>query len=806
MRRRVCVLLIALVAGLAAFLPSTPAVAGTAWDYPEFPYQPTTYSEPFRGQFHFSSQQGWMNDPNGLVYANGLYHFFYQHNPHGLTWDTMHWGHATSPDLVHWTQKPIAMEPGVHPGDLWSGGGVVDKDNTAGLKTGSLDPIVVFSNTNGVSVYYSNDNGQTFQAYDKGRKVVTVPSGVNSRDPKVFWDAARHRWAMVVWSDEGGNGVSIYTSPNLLDWTFASRFQAPWLFECPDMYPLPLDGHADRQRWVLTSASSQYAVGTFDGTTFRTDWTQPQQMNLGTTYAGGSFYAAETFTNTPGGRTVQMAWEGGNQGSTWTGNATFPATLSLVTTPDGPRVTRTPVAELSSLASDSRTWKNQTIDARKGGNLFADVKADTYEITAQFDVKGATAARFGFDLHARSDGTADRSVVYDTAAQTLYGKPLAPRNGKVTLQLLVDRGQLEIYADGGLYSLSDNVNFDSAADSQGIRLFATGGKVKLDSATFTRLNSSWGTAQSTLNSNLKGPWHASGGTWSDVAGGKQAATSGDGFYLSASSATDAVYQGDITLGTAQAGGLTFRANAAGAGYTATIDAAGVVKLWRPGKDIAVYSTPVSKGVAHHLQVRTDGSRIRVWFDNGADPVIDATDSTYASGLFGVNTFNGTSTVQNLNTGPAGFTAFAAGQWTSHGGAWTVTPAGLHGSSAQDGFYLSDRTGTDFTYEGDLSVTNGTATGLTFRADSSGAGYTANIDTSGVVKLWRPGRDIAVHSTPIVEGRTYHLKVRTDGSRIRVWFGDGADPVIDATDSAYTSGLFGVNTFAAGTVAQNLTLS
>ncbi|MEU9399555.1 glycoside hydrolase family 32 protein [Streptomyces sp. NPDC048242] len=803
MRRRAAALLVSLIALLAAMLPGTPAAAGTVQDYPEFPYAPTTYSEPYRGQFHFSSQSGWMNDPNGLVYANGLYHFFYQHNPHGLAWDTMHWGHATSPDLVHWTQKPMALEPGVHPGTLFSGGGVVDKDNTSGLRTGSLDPMVVFSNTNGVSVFYSNDNGQTFQSYDKGRKVIDIPD--ESRDPKVFWDAARHRWAMVVWSSQGGNGVNIYTSPNLLDWTFASRFSAPWLFECPDMYPLNLDGNSGQQKWILTSASSQYVVGSFDGRTFSTDWTQPQQMDLGTTYAGGSFYAAETFTNTPDGRTVQMAWQGGNYGSTWTGNATFPATLALVTTPDGPRITRTPVGELSTLASDSRSWKNRTIDTARSGNLLDGVKADTYELTAQFDVKNATASRFGFDLHLRSDGSADRRVVYDTKAQTLQGKPLKPRNGKVTLRLLVDRGQLELFADGGLYSLSDNAYFDSGADSQGIGLFALDGKVTLDSATFTRLNTSWGTGQSTLLSNLKGPWHASGGAWSDVSGGKRASASGDAFYLSATSAGDATYQGDISLDSARAGGLTFRADASGAGYTANIDTSGVVKLWRPGRDIATYATPIAPGSTHHLKVQTNGDRIRVWLDNGSDPVIDATDGTYTSGVFGANVYSGTATVQNLNTGSGGFATFPAGRWTPRGGTWTVGPDGLHGRSAGDGFYLSDRTGTDFTYQGDLSITNGTATGLTFRADASGAGYTANIDTSGVVKLWRPGRDIATYRTTVVEGRTYHLRVQTNGDRIRVWLGNGADPVIDATDGMYASGLFGVNGFAGNTVAQNLTV-
>jgi fructan beta-fructosidase len=791
--------LVVLLATLAVLVPVVPATAGTTWEYPEFPYPATTYQEPFRGQFHFSSQSGWMNDPNGLVYANGLYHFFYQHNPHGLEWDTMHWGHATSPDLVHWTQKPVALEPGVHPGTLFSGGGVVDRDNTSGLKTGPLDPIVVYSNVNGVSIFYSNDNGRSFQAYDKGRKQIEIPE--ESRDPKVVWDAARRQWTMVVWSDRGGRGVDFYTSPDLLRWTFAGRYAADWLFECPDLIPMTLNGV---QQWVLTSATSEYVVGSFDGRTFRTDRPQPKKMNLGTTFAGGTFYAAETFTNAPDGRVVQMAWQGGNRGSTWTGDATFPARLGLVDAPDGPRVTRTPVAELDSLRADSRTWQNQIV--RAGDDPFAGILADTYEITATFDVGSATAAQFGFALHSRSDGSADRTVVYDRNAGTLDGKPLPPTNGEVGVRLLVDRGQLEVFSSDGLFSFADNVNFDSAAVSQGIRLFATGGQVRLKNAKFTRLGTSWGTAQSTLESNVAGPWHAAGGAWTDTAGGKQVQASGDAFYLGAGTAADAVYQGDVRLDTAQAAGLTFRATAEGAGYTANVDTSGVVKLWRPGRDIATYATPIAAGSTHHLEVRTAGARIQVLLDHGTTPVIDATDDVHPSGRFGANAYHGTATVQNLNVGSGGLTAFSSGPWTARGGTWTTTPDGLRASSAGDGFYLGDRTGTDFTYDGDVSVTNGTASGLTFRATAEGAGYTANIDTSGVVKLWRPGRDLATYPTPIVEGRTYHLTVRTTGSRVQVWLDHGAAPIIDTTDTAYASGRFGVNSYAGNTTAQNLTIT
>lgn len=803
-RHRARALLVALVTCLAALLPGTPAMAGTASDYPEFPYPSTGYTEPLRGQFHFSPRGGWMNDPNGLVYANGVYHFYYQHNPHGLTWDTMHWGHATSPDLVHWTQKPIALEPGVHPGTLWSGGGVVDTANTSGLKTGSLDPIVVFSNTNGVSVFYSNDNGQTFQAYDKGRKVVQPPA-TNSRDANVFWHAATNRWVMAVWSDQGGNGISFYTSPNLLDWTFGSRYQADWAYECPDLFPLALDGDPAQQRWVLTVASGQYTVGSFNGTTLSNTLPVPQQLDRGVNNFDGTFYAPQTFHNMPDGRTVQMAWQSSNHGSTWTGNATFPVQLALVTTPGGPRVTRTPVAELASLRSGPQSWTNQTITPDPAGNLFAGIQADTYEINAEFDLTGATATSFGFDLHRRADGSSDRSVVYDVPAQTLYGKPLAPQSNRVRMRLLVDRGQLEVFGNDGLLSVSDNVNFDSSAGSQGIRLFAGGGSVRLVSAQFNRLGSAWGQGESTLNSNLDGPWHAVNGTWSDVTGGKNGSAGGDAFYLSNKTGTDAVYEGDLRLDTAQAAGLTFRSNADGSQqYTANIDKAGLVKLWRPGRDIATFPTAITQGRTYHLKVQTNASRIRVYLDNGSTPVIDATDTAYTSGLFGVNVFAGAATVQNLNLNGPAFTSIFTGRWTPAAGTWTVTLDGLRGSSPGDGFYVSDLAATDFNYEGDLRVTNGAAAGLTFRSNAAGTlQYTANIDTAGLVKLWRPGSDIATFPTSIIEGRSYHLRVQTTGSRIRVYLNNGVNPVIDATDTAYASGLFGVNVFSGNATVRNL---
>jgi fructan beta-fructosidase len=781
-----------LLAGMFASAPA--ASAGEATAYPEFPYPPTNYDEPFRGQFHFSSRAGWMNDPNGSFYYRGQYHLFYQHNPHGLAWDTMHWGHATSPDLVHWTQKPIALEPGVHPGDLWSGNGIVDTRNVTGLKSGDDDPILVFSGTGGVIVHYSLDGARTFQTYAGGREVVDTGDH-ESRDPKVFWHAPSQRWVMVLYSNEGGNGANFYTSADLLHWEFRSRFTADWMFECPDMYQLPVDGTTPK--WVLSAArDNSYVVGDFDGTTF-TATSGAQREDFGGGHAESPFYASQTFTGDPAGRVVQTAWQGGNRGSVWTGNLSFPAQLGLRTFPDGVHLTRTPVAELASLRQDSYSLTAQTL--RPGGNPLSRLRADTYELTAEFDLAGATASRFGFRLHTRADGSHDREVAYDRAAQTLYGAPLAPVGNRVKVHVLVDRGQLEIFGNDGRFSFTDNVDFDSSANSQGISLFTESGTV--------RLGTSWGTGQSTLDSTLSGPWTAAGGTWTDTADGKQGAVAGDAFYLSGTTAADLTYEGDVRLDSSRgAAALTFRASRdATSHYTVNIDSAGLVKLWRPGRDIATYPTPIAPYRTYHLKVVATGSRFQVYLDRSSQPVIDAPDTAYPSGLAGVNVFSGKATFDNLRLNAPGFDTNLAGPWRPVSGTWTSPGTAVESRGPGDSFYLSAATGTNFTYGGDVTPENGVAAGLVFRANADATQhYTANVDVGGLVKLWRPGRDIATFRTAVTPGRTYHLSVTANGPNIRVAL-DGTE-VIDATDDAYASGLFGLNGYAGTARFQSVRLA
>lgn len=491
MRRIAAAMTAALVAGALAVLPSAPAVAGSPADYPEYPYASTDYTETFRGQFHFSPQSGFMNDINAPLYYRGVYHLFFQHNPHGLVWNTMHWGHATSTDLVHWTQQPIALEPGVHAGNLWSGAGWVDVNNVTGLKSGADDPILLFTNTEGVSIAYSTDGARTFQMYNGGAKVIT--NATESRDPKVQWDPVGNRWVMVVW--QAGTGAVFYTSTNLLAWTFRGTYAAGWLVECPDLYQLPVDGNAGTPKWVLQDASGEYVIGSLNASgVFVSDWATPQRMEWGISGAAfppSTWYAPLTFNQLPGGRVVQMGWQPSNAGVTWTGNASFPVQLGLTTYPEGIRLTRNPIAEIAAIRTSTQTWGSRAITTDPASDPFTGIAADTYEISAVFDLTGATATEFGFRLHARADGSSDRTVAYTTATQSLYGMSAPPVGGQVSIRLLVDRGQLEVFAQGGKWVTSDNVAFDSSPASQGIRLYAQGGSVTLVSLTLSRIGSTW---------------------------------------------------------------------------------------------------------------------------------------------------------------------------------------------------------------------------------------------------------------------------------------------------------------------------
>ncbi len=242
-----------------------------------------TNPEAFRPQFHFSPKTGWMNDPNGLVYDNGEYHLFYQHNPNDTKWGPMHWGHAVSSDLIHWQDLPIALEPDKL-GMIFSGSAVIDADNTANFGKGAM--VAVFthdlSSAESQSLAYSTDHGRTWTKYALN-PVLEPPNNLrNFRDPKVFWYTPGYgagHWVMLV---AAGSSVLIYESSDLKNWKFSSNFGLGYgatcgVWETPDLLELPITG-GSQKRWVLTvgvnncapagGTGVQYFVGQFDGKTF----------------------------------------------------------------------------------------------------------------------------------------------------------------------------------------------------------------------------------------------------------------------------------------------------------------------------------------------------------------------------------------------------------------------------------------------------------------------------------------------------------------------------------------------------------
>lgn len=277
----------------------------------------TVYHETYRPQFHYTPAENWMNDPNGLIYYKGRYNLFYQYNPSGDTWGNMSWGHAVSTDLVHWKQLPVAIPQDANE-MIFSGSVVLDRNNTSGLGTKGNPPLVAVYTSDqkatGIqeqSLAYSTDGGLTWTKYS-GNPVLDINSQ-NFRDPKVFWYAPAHRWLMTL-ALSAQHEVSFYSSTDLKHWTHLSDFgpagATGGAWECPDLFPLEVDGDPNDVKWVLAVGSNpgsiaggsgvQYFIGEFNGTTFTSDdagsYTPPSGTAIQDFESGG--YGGWTTTGT----------------------------------------------------------------------------------------------------------------------------------------------------------------------------------------------------------------------------------------------------------------------------------------------------------------------------------------------------------------------------------------------------------------------------------------------------------------------------------------------------------------------------
>jgi len=412
----------------------------------KFPGQEDLYKEKMRPQVHFSSRRGWHNDPNGLVYDNGEYHLYYQHNPHSTRWGNMHWGHAVSNDLLHWNELADALYTPNHDDMAFSGSAVIDTGNTSGFRKNGIDPIIaVFTSTGrGECLALSYDKGRTFKDYE-GNPVVKH----KGRDPKVFWYRPGRHWVMVVYDESHTKDIglglksinfelSVYNSPDLKNWTYQSSL--PGFFECPELFQIEVAGEPNNKKWVIHAADGKYKVGDFDGKKFTVE------QDLRTYDNGDVFYASQTYNNIRlnDGRRIQIGWARIQFDSLpFNQCMTFPTELTLKKSFDGYRLCPRPVREISTLHKNSKVFKDIVLD-EKNSSFTSSVNGEVLHMVAEF--KQGDCGEFGLNINGFE-------LAYSNFFNGLnkVNYPLA-QDAVIKMEVIVDKAIIEVFInDGELY-------------------------------------------------------------------------------------------------------------------------------------------------------------------------------------------------------------------------------------------------------------------------------------------------------------------------------------------------------------------
>lgn len=436
--------------------------------------------EAYRPQIHFTPAAHWMNDPNGMVYHKGVYHLFYQYNPNSSVWGPMHWGHATSTDLLHWKRQPISLYPDSI-GTIFSGSAVVDEHNTSGLGRNGEPPLIAIytqHNEQGEksgrndfqqqSIAYSLDNGRSWTKY-KGNPVLKNPGIRDFRDPKVCWFPAQKKWIMTLAVTDH---INFYSSPDLLHWTKESEFGAAegahgGVWECPDLFPMEYGG---RTFWVLIvnlnpggpnkGSATQYFIGDFDGKRFSSRSKKIKWLDY-----GPDEYAGVTWSNT-GNKRIFLGWMSNwmyaNEvpTETWRSAMTIPRELGITRQGQELLLTSKPIEGLARLSMNKDAFHKSGI--RNGF---------TQEITAPSVFKLTVAARdFSLVFHNGTDtlklgfdaGSRQFFIDRTNAGRSSFNKGFAikataPRLGSgamIDLTVVLDRSSVELFADHGLTGMT----------------------------------------------------------------------------------------------------------------------------------------------------------------------------------------------------------------------------------------------------------------------------------------------------------------------------------------------------------------
>ena len=422
----------------------------------------TTNREQYRPLYHHTPAYGWMNDPNGMFFKDGVWHLYFQHNPYGSQWENMTWGHSTSTDLIHWTFQGDPIQPDAW-GSIFSGSSVVDKNNTAGFGENAIVALYTSAGENQTqSMAYSTDNGKTFTKYD-GNPIITsnVP---DFRDPHMFWNEEIKKWNMIL---AAGQQMNIYSSDNLKDWKFESSFGAEYgshggVWECPDLMKMKVRG-TDKEKWMLVcninpggpsgGSATQYFVGDFDGHKFTCE--SKPEVTKWMDY-GKDHYATVTFDNAPNGRHVALAWmsnwQYANQVPTmqYRSANSIPRDLGLFEYKGNTYCSVTPSEEITA-ARSKKPSKSLSEACEMVVNLKGDATITLSNSKGEKVVMTYKAKDETFSMDRTLSGKTDFSS--DFAAITT-----APVYGKMNkLRIFIDKSSIEVFDNDGKMAMTNLV-------------------------------------------------------------------------------------------------------------------------------------------------------------------------------------------------------------------------------------------------------------------------------------------------------------------------------------------------------------
>ena len=412
----------------------------------------TQNREKFRPAYHHTPAYGWMNDPNGMFYKDGVWHLYYQYNPYGSQWENMTWGHSTSRDLIHWEAQPIAIEPDAL-GDVFSGSCVVDKRN---------NEVVAMYTSAGKSqvqsIAFSKDNGQTFEKY--AGNPVLVSSEEDFRDPKAFWNPEIQKWNLIL---AVGQEMRIYSSADMKEWTYESSFGKELgchdgVWECPDLMKLQVRG-TDKQKWLLIcninpggpfgGSATQYFIGDFDGHKFTCEHNDTRWMDYGKDH-----YATVTFDNAPDGRHIALAWMSNWQYANQVPTKQFRSANSL------PR-------DLDLYEFEGQTYCGVTPSREVNALRGKAVKSLTNTCEIVVDVKGTTEIALSNSLGeqvvmrydvAKRTFSMDRTRSYASFSEAFPCKTVAPVYGDIRqLRIFIDNSSIEAFDAEGRLAMTNLV-------------------------------------------------------------------------------------------------------------------------------------------------------------------------------------------------------------------------------------------------------------------------------------------------------------------------------------------------------------